>query len=150
MKLDTLIARIDSVGEVVGNFCGSPIYSLSILKIDTDAARYRRNVGVSNKLPVTDLVPLESTAEVLPGETICTDNVTRRATTTEVIGYDTYKGQVTCEKGTHRVSIEEARKLSFENANITWRPMRVEEDGEPIIMLSGAEFALIHEEKEQQ
>jgi hypothetical protein len=66
MKLDTLIARIDSVGEVVGNFCGSPIYSLSILKIDTDAARYRRNVGVSNKLPVTDLVPLESTAEVLP------------------------------------------------------------------------------------
>jgi hypothetical protein len=55
---------------------------------------------------------------------------------------------VTCEKGTHRVSIEEARKLSFENANITWRPMRVEEDGEPIIMLSGAEFALIHEEVE--
>ena len=65
--------------NVVGEFCGTPIVTLDETGIRVDELRDTRRrvfLGKSSKSP--------STAEVLPGEVICSDNLIRRVTTAEV------------------------------------------------------------------
>jgi len=119
IKSDTLVAHNDRVEEVIGYFCGSPIYSMSIPDVDFDAAREaRRAVLVAQNQEE----PSVSTAEVRAGEDIGSDNVIRRSTTAEARG-DAYYNAVKDPEHTQRISIAEARSFSdAEGITLTWRP----------------------------
>lgn len=133
IKLDNNIAHDSRVqrDNVGGYFCGIPVVTLDEVSVGTDIRdelRIRLGANTGKSIP----------AEVLPGEEICADNIIRRSTTTEVIGYDTYHNQVAIEAGTERGGINVARLASLAGKLITWRPNR---DVNP-----ATEFALIHQE----
>jgi hypothetical protein len=106
----------DDLGPVVGSFMDTPIYSYDKTKtLLRDASDARIRIGLSSGSSIP--------AEVLPGEVICEDNIIRRSTTAEAQGYDEFhKIAIEVPKDSRRVTIEEARKLSAEGANILWRP----------------------------
>jgi hypothetical protein len=68
-------------------------------------------------------------AEILPGEELCKDNIIRRTSTVETRGNEYYK-QEHNEDNTKRVSIAEARIASDAGAVVYWRPNRVVGEGE--------------------
>lgn len=133
MKLDSLIAHNDSVSEVVGAFCGTPIYALAVSSMDMATERETRNAVLASK----EFGESPNVAEVLPGEEICADGIIRRTTTAEAVGDDYYK-QEKAEENTQKISIAEAQVHSEAGALVTWRPNRV------VNKLN--EYALLHEE----
>lgn len=120
-RIDNLVAhdsRIDR--ESVGTFCGSPIFSMDEKGMDADVlAAVYVNVKVGKKQREEGLVG--TTAEILPGEELCTDNIIRRSTTAEAIGYDAFYAQQR-EKvvNAKEVTLAQARKAAKAGAMITW------------------------------
>lgn len=133
IKLDNLIARAEHLfPTTLPKFCGLPIYGLDAEAAEADLIVEEVRLTVKNSTGQS--IP----AEVLPGEEICADNIIRRTTTTEAIGYDNYYNQAYAEKDAKHVSIGVARLEAAAGKLITWRP-----DG---ISTSGTEYALVHEE----
>jgi len=122
MKLDTTTVHNDRVATVVGDFNGTPVYSMDIAEVDFDAARESRRAVLAAQ---NQAEPSVSTAELNAGEAVCPDNVIRRGTTLEVRG-DEYYNAVKDPENTQRISIGEA--LAYAEmalgATVTWRPNR--------------------------
>ncbi len=117
-KLDTAYAHNSHIGKAIGNFCGTPIVNIDEWGIEVDILR-----DVINRLAFSSGTSVP--AEVLPGESICSDNIIRRTTTVEAIGYDSYHlNQELTEANTERVPIYAARSFSKAGLLITWRPNR--------------------------
>jgi hypothetical protein len=103
--------------DVLGNFCGQPIITLDTLGAEADDEadlHLRLMLSSHNSVP----------AEILPGEVLCKDNVIRRSTAVEVIGYDTYHNQEQIEAGTQRGSIELGRLAALAGKLVHFRPNR--------------------------
>lgn len=131
--LDNNIAHDSRVqrDNVVGTFCGAPIITLDEVGMDVDVVRdQNRRLSVSSGQSIPP--------EVLPGEEVCSDNVIRRTTTAEAMGYETYHNQAATELGTKRGGIEEGRLAADAGKLVMWRPNR---DTNP-----STEYVLIHEE----
>ncbi len=119
MKSDTQVIHSDDIGEIVGDFHGTPIRSLNPFASEVreqDEAQMRARTGLGTKS-----VP----AEILTGE-IAKDNLIRRETTSEAIGESFYAEEI--PKG-QQVPISEVP----DGALVTWRP-------------GNQEFAIVHEE----
>jgi hypothetical protein len=135
MKLDTLTVHNDRVTEVVGEFCGTPVFRMDIDDVDFDAARDSRRAVLMAQSQET---PSVSTAATLPGEEVCADGIVRRTTTAESVGEEYYNKEYKDPENTRRVSIAEARIASDAGAMVTWRPNRA--------VSRDHEYALIHDE----
>src|ERR1700685_2461414 len=122
MKLDTTTVHNDRVATVVGDFNGTPVYSMDIAEVDFDAARESRRAV---RAAQNQAEPSVSTAELNAGEAVCPDNVIRRGTTLEVRG-DEYYNAVKDPENTQRISIAEARIVDYATPGtlVTWRPNR--------------------------
>ena len=125
MKLDVLFAKEEHLFSINSpEFCGSPILGIDSLAVKDAANRFIEEavrLGKNNPSP--------NTAEVLPGEEICPDNVIRRSTTAEVMG-DAYYNREFEEKDATVVSIEVARLESGDGKMIMWRPDHKAWEGE--------------------
>jgi len=120
MKLDTTTVHNDRVATVVGDFNGTPVYSMDIAEVDFDAARESRRAVLAAR---NQAEPSVSTAELNAGEAVCPDNVIRRGTTLEVRG-DEYYNAVKDPENTKRIKVVYARVFEEINSIITWRPNR--------------------------
>ena len=164
MKLDTTTVHNDRVATVVGDFNGTPVYSMDIAEVDFDAARESRRAVLAAQ---NQAEPSVSTAELNAGEAVCPDNVIRRGTTSEVRG-ENYYNAVKDPENTQRISIAEARTfLGTEGVTMTWRPNRYRasdarelfwsSDGKPadknavqrdaMVFNDDTDYALLHEEE---
>ena len=114
-KLDNLIAHDSRVDrrEPQGFFCGSPVFLLDKRGMDVDAL-------VDAKRLVDMQLVYPNTAEVLPGESICDDNVVRRTTTAEHRGDAFYEQLEENIVEGNSVSLEAARLAAREGAMVTW------------------------------
>lgn len=139
--------------EVLGEFCGKPIFRLDVLgmEIDRDNEVFALCGPARPYLVWYDLYSSEGTqesyvqpgkyfnpeygtskqsthnnvpAEILPGEKRCDDGIIRRLTTTEVVGYDTYHNQEAIEAGQQHVGLEAAREAADAGSVVYWRPNR--------------------------
>jgi len=130
LKLDNLYTHSKNVGqEPLGFFCGSYIVTLNKQAMAED-----EHLEVCRVVDAA--IPNTITAELLPGEVICSDGIVRRGTASEVVGYDefhTYKQP----EDTRKVTIAEGREFAKAGALVTFRPDRVVGQGE---------FALVHGE----
>ena len=119
MKTDSLVMHTEDMGEVVGDFHGTPIRSLdslaSVLR-EQDDAQIRARAGLGTEPAPT---------EIMAGE-IAKNNLIRRETTAEVIGEKFYTGEI--PEG-RQVAISEVP----DGVLVTWRP-------------NNLDFAVIHEE----
>jgi len=120
MKLDTTTVHNDRLATVVGDFNGTPVYSMDIAEVDFDAARESRRAVLAAR---NQAEPSVSTAELNAGEAVCPDNVIRRGTTLEVRG-DEYYNAVKDPENTKRIKVVYARVFEEINSIITWRPNR--------------------------
>jgi len=77
-----------NIGAKVGSFCDVPIVELDTFEMDVDVAVDSQRTLLLNRAMNCSDIP--NTAEVLPGEVICADNIIRRITTAEAQGYDAY------------------------------------------------------------
>ena len=114
-RLDNLIAHDSrrNRNEPLGFFCGSPVFALDKRGMDVDAL-------VDVKRIVDMQIDAPNTAEVLPGETICADNIIRRTTTAEHRGDAFYAQLEENIVDGKLVSTEEARQASQQGAMVTW------------------------------
>ena len=124
MHTDQLVAHETDLGEVVGDFHGTPIRTMDTLsaelrEIFDTQVRVRAFLG-------TDSAPLE----LLPGEVV-KDNIIRRFTTAEVIGDKFYTDDI--PEGI-QVGLD-TDGLLRPGVLATWRP-------------NNLDIAVIHEEKE--
>jgi hypothetical protein len=163
MKLDTTTVHNDRVAIVVGDFNGTPVYSMDIAEVDFDAARESRRAVLAAQ---NQSEPSVSTVGLMAGEAICPDNVIRRGTTLEVRG-DDYYNAVKDPEHTVRIHIAEARTfLGTEGVTMTWRPNRYrasdarelfwDANGKPadknavqrdaMVFNDDTDYALLHEE----
>src|ERR1035437_2033879 len=122
MRIDELVAHFDDIGEVVGDFHGTPIRTLASIDAEVretqDAQfRTRMSLGIAS-------APIE----LLPGEVI-TGNTVRRSTSAEVVGEAFYEKKIPSGEKIDIVLAQCAQK----GALITWRP-------------NNENFAVIHEE----
>lgn len=123
MKSDTQIIHSDDIGEVVGDFHGTPIRSLNSFASELreqDDSQIRARAGLGTESTPT---------EIMAGE-IAKDNLIRRETTSEVIGEQFYTEEI--PEG-QQVPIDVARSFSKAGLLMTWRP-------------GNQEFAVVHEE----
>jgi len=140
IKLDNLYTHSKNVApgythdgilasNILGTFCGSPIVTMDSRATDIDNVVETLRIIEENKGGAT------YTAEVLPGELVCTDSIVRRGTSAEAVGYEKFYAYDQ-PKGTTKVSIAEARKYQGDKM-IHFRPDKVTGEGE---------HALIYEE----
>jgi hypothetical protein len=88
MRTDVNFSHSKNIWEPIGHdFCGTPIRSYDKFDLELDQALDVQRTVLSNN---ASGIEFPSTAEILPGETLCSDNVVRRMTTAEAIGYDAY------------------------------------------------------------
>lgn len=127
LKLDTMYTHSKNLGNMVGDFCGSPIVEMYLEEMDVD-----RIVDVQRTIEINRNSP-KGTVEILPGEMICDDNIIRRGSTAEA-NPEFYNYQISVDA--RKVTLAEARQLLDEGAMITWRPNRV---------VGQEEFAIVHE-----
>jgi hypothetical protein len=73
-----------NIGEQVGDFCGTPILSYDGFGMDLDQALDVQQTVLRNQAMGCSDTP--NTAEIMPGEMLCSDNMIRRATAAEVTG----------------------------------------------------------------
>ena len=113
MKLDTTTVHNDRVAIVVGDFNGTPVYSMDIAEVDFDAARESRRAVLAAQ---NQSEPSVSTVGLMAGETICADNVVRRWTALEV-------NNVKDPANTQKISIAEARRINAVEARVLFLPV---------------------------
>ena len=89
MRTDVNYSHSKNIGEAVGSFCELPIRSYDNFDLELDVAIDSQNILLRNRAMGCSDIP--NTAEIMPGEVLCADNVIRRVTTAEAVGYDTYK-----------------------------------------------------------
>jgi hypothetical protein len=89
MRSDVNYSHSKNIGEAVGSFCGVPINSYNTFDLELDVALEAQRTVLRNQAMGCSDAP--STAEILPGEMLCADNIIRRVTTAEAAGYDTFK-----------------------------------------------------------
>jgi hypothetical protein len=87
MKSDVTYSHSKNIGEEVSNFCGTPIRIYNDLEMELDVLLDVQRTVIANKEVSAASIP----AEVMPGEVHCSDNIIRRETTAEAIGYDAFK-----------------------------------------------------------
>lgn len=116
--------------KIVGEFCGSPIRELYRHEVEID-----QTVETARTIEINRRSNPPFTAELLPGEVICEDNVIRRGTTAEALGEVFYDYEL--PEGAVKVTIEKGRELAAAGQEITFRPNRVVGQGE---------FAILHTE----
>jgi hypothetical protein len=144
LKLDNLYTHSKNVGptyshdglfaeDVLGTFCGTPIVALDERAVDVDLL-----VEIGRTIEANKVSAQGNTAEVLPGELVCTDGIVRRETSAEAVGYDRFYAYES-PKGTTKVSIPVARKYQGEDV-IEWRPDHV---------VGTEEFALLYTQEAQ-
>jgi hypothetical protein len=121
IQLDVNYAREEHLGDIVGVFCGSPIRTLDKRAVDAMEAR---------DIQRTVLQKLDgpNTAELLPGQEICSDNIIRRSTTAEARGEEFYS--FVDPQGMQRVSLGVAKLKSGDGAVVWYRPDGVVGEGE--------------------
>jgi len=88
MKRDVNYSHSKNIGEKVGSFCDVPIVQVDMFELDVDVAIDTQRTILANQAMGCSDIP--NTAEVLPGEVICSDNMIRRVTTAEVTGHGRY------------------------------------------------------------
>ena len=89
MRSDVNYSHSKNIGEQVGNFCDVPILTYDNFELELDVAVDSMRTVEGNKAMGCSDIP--NTAEVLPGQIICADNIVRRVTAAEAIGYDIFK-----------------------------------------------------------
>ena len=88
MRSDVNYSHSKNIGEAVGSFCGVPINSYDTFDLELDVALDSQNTILRNRAMGCSDIP--NTAEILPGEKLCADNIIRRVTTSEVTGNGKY------------------------------------------------------------
>jgi hypothetical protein len=88
MRSDVNYSHSKNIGEAVGSFCELPIRSYDNFALELDVALDVQRTVLRNQAMGCSDIP--TTAEILPGEVLCADNIIRRTTTAEAVGYDTY------------------------------------------------------------
>ena len=88
MRSDVNYSHSKNIGEQVGNFCDVPILTYDNFELEVDVAVDSMRTVECLKASGIDY---PNTAEVLPGQMICADNIVRRMTAAEAIGYDIFK-----------------------------------------------------------
>lgn len=89
MRTDVTYSHSKNIGEPIGHdFCGVPIRSYDRFDLELDHALAVQRTVLCNQATG---INFPNTAEILPGEVLCSDNIVRRVTTAEAIGYDVYK-----------------------------------------------------------
>jgi hypothetical protein len=139
-KIERIAYNDDSVdrSNVLGEFCGSPVYALDENSAEAINAEFDALVVEPALAELRDeRWKAQVALLLLPGEERCDDGIIRRTTTAEVIGYDTYHNQEATEAGTRRVIIVEAQQASKDGKLIMWRPNKFVGEGE---------YALVAEE----
>ncbi len=127
MKSDTLVLHEADLGEIVGDFYGTPIrslYSLAPELRQLDDAQIRARAGLG-----TEPVP----TEIMAGE-VAKGNLIRRETTAEVIGEAFYTGEI--PEG-RQVPVNSFGPFMRPGALVTWRP-------------NNLDIAVIHEEVDDE
>ena len=134
-KLESLFVPASCVREeVVGHFCGSPIRTIDLLKVEVEAQRDLQ-VRLEHNKESEESYKTRVSSLLLPGQGVCSDGVIRRGTTSEAVGESFYAYEV--PKGTVKVSIELATLEAIAGEMIYFRP-----DGK----VGDGEFALRYEE----
>jgi hypothetical protein len=88
MRSDVNYSHSKNIGEQVGNFCDVPILTYDNFELELDVAVDSMRTVEGNKAMGCSDIP--NTAEILPGELLCPDNMVRRETTAEVTGKGLY------------------------------------------------------------
>src|ERR1035437_9573219 len=114
MRSDVNYSHSKNIGEAVGDFCGVPINSYSTFDLELDVALDAQRTALRNRAMGCSDVP--STAEILPGEVLCSDNIIRRETTAEAAGYDAFK-----EKNPVEMLVGGESAKWYDNEWSTWR-----------------------------
>ena len=91
MRSDVNYSHSKNIGESIGEFCGVPIRTYNNFDLELDVALDVQRTVLRNQAMGCSDTP--NTAEILPGEVLCSDNIIRRVTTTEATGYDAFKEQ---------------------------------------------------------
>ena len=89
MRSDVNYSHSKNIGEAIGSFCGVPINSYSNFAMELDVALDVQSTVLRNRAMGCSDIP--NTAEIMPGELLCADNIIRRVTTAEAAGYDEFK-----------------------------------------------------------
>ena len=89
MRSDVNYSHSKNIGEAVGSFCELPIRSYDNFALELDVALDVQSTVLRNRAMGCSDIP--NTAEIMPGELLCADNIIRRVTTAEATGYDTFK-----------------------------------------------------------
>jgi hypothetical protein len=89
MRSDVNYSHSKNIGAQIGNFCDVPILTYDNFELELDVAVDVQKTVLGNKAMGCSDIP--NTAEVLPGQVICADNIVRRVTAAEAIGYDIFK-----------------------------------------------------------
>lgn len=89
MRSDVNYSHSKNIGETVGDFHGVPICSYDPFELELDVESDVSATVLRNQTMGCSDIP--NTAEILPGEVLCTDNIVRRTTAAEAIGYDEFK-----------------------------------------------------------
>jgi hypothetical protein len=124
----------DDLGPVVGNLrCG--VDGLPVRSWSPQDGRNRENDRLASDLKMRQLLnePDKNTAEVMPGEVICPDNIVRRETAAEK--QFNIAPSVEQAQGV-RVTVEEAKGLSDQGACIIWRPNGIIGESEYALLMN--------------
>ena len=89
MRSDVNYSHSKNIGEAVGNFCELLIRHYDNFDLELDVALDVQSTVLRNRAMGCSDIP--NTAEIMPGELLCADNIIRRVTTAEAVGYDTFK-----------------------------------------------------------
>ena len=89
MRTDVNYSHSKNIGESTGDFCGVPILSYNNFDLELDVELDAQRTVLRNKALGCSDIP--NTAEILPGEILCADNIIRRVTAAEAVGYDEFK-----------------------------------------------------------
>lgn len=110
MRPDVNYSHSKNIGEQIGNFCDVPILTYDNFELELDIRSDTQRTVLQNKVMGCSDIP--NTAEILPGEVLCADNIVRRVTAAEAVGYDTFK-----EKNPVKmlVGLHDGRKYSAED-----------------------------------
>lgn len=87
MRLDVNYSHSKNIGAQVGEFHGVPVNTYDPFDLELDEALSTQRTVLSNQ---ASGVEAPSAVEILPGEVLCSDNIVRRETTAEAMGYDAF------------------------------------------------------------
>ncbi len=112
--MDNLALHSSAIGAQVGTFYGTPIFSF-----DATIAKAQGDEESRLRIAESQILGLETSPELNPGETVCKDGIIRRTTTSEFLGTEF---RAKDPDGTLRVPVSEAAGHVEAGAFIHWRP----------------------------